>query len=305
MKVPEGIVCNNKNLVCKLNKTIYGLKQAARCWFKTFKKALLEKGFQNSPADRCIYVLDRGHVSKNIYIVLYVDDLVIVTADIGTLNSFKTYLMNKFCMTDLKEIRLFLGIKIERNNDSIILNQSAYIKTVLCKCNMHECNPINTPLENKLKYEVLNSDDSCNAPCQNLIGCLMYIMLCTRPDIRASVSILSRYANKSNNELWQSLKRVLRYLKGTIDLKLIYKRNNFRNVLVGQVDADWGSDQKDRKSTTGYLFILFEKCVICWNTKKQQCIADSTCVSEYMALYESFKEALFLNRQLLVLVFKY
>ena len=125
MKVPEGIK-NEDNKVCKLNKALYGLKQAARCWFEEFEKALTEKGFKNSPVDRCIYILDRGDISKNIYVVLYVDDLVVVTANIETMNSFKNYVMNKFLMVDLKEIKLFLGIKIARENNQISLDQSAY-----------------------------------------------------------------------------------------------------------------------------------------------------------------------------------
>ena len=295
MKIPEGIACNKNNVVCKLNKTLYGLKQAARYWFKTFEKALLEAGFQNSPVDRCMYILNKGHISRNIYVVLYVDDLVIATADINKMNNFKNYLMKKFSMVDLKEIKYFLGIKIERNIDKITLDQSAYIKNVLLKYRMSECNSINTPLETKLNYEGLNSDENCGKPCQNLIGSLMYIMLCTRPDICASVSILSRFANKNNITLWEYLRRILKYLKGTIELKLVYKKESPKDVLIGFVDADWGSDETDRKSTTGYLFMLFNKCVICWNTKKQHCVADSSCASEYMALYEGVKEALFLK----------
>ena len=208
MNIPEG-VSNNKNQVCKLNKALYGLKQAARCWFETFEEALKKIGFQNSDVDRCIYVLNRGHISKSIFVVLYVDDLVIATADTETMRNFKIYLMNKFKMVDLKEIKYFLGIKITRNENEITLDQSAYIKTILEKFNMSQCNPISTPLETNLNYPALNSDKKIDAPCRNLIGCLMYVMLCTRPDLSTAVNILSRYLTKNNRELWQSLKRVL------------------------------------------------------------------------------------------------
>lgn len=98
--------------------------------------------------------------------------------------------------------------------------------------------PVSTPLENKLNYEALNADEKYNAPCRNVIGCLLYLMKCTRPDLIISVNILSRYTNKNNKELWLCLKRVLRYLKGTIDLKLTYKRFNYNNMLCGYVDSD-------------------------------------------------------------------
>ena len=145
MRVPDGVKCND-NQVCKLNKALYGLKQAVRCWFETFEKALIEKGFQNSSVDRCIYLLDRGDISKNIYVVLYVDDLVIAIADIQTINNFKGYLMNRFRMSHLKDIKLFLGIKVERNGSTITLDQNAHIKTVLNKFKMYDCNSVSNSL---------------------------------------------------------------------------------------------------------------------------------------------------------------
>jgi len=90
---------------------------------------------------------------------------------------------------------------------------------------MDECHAVSTPLPTKLNYEALDSDEECSAPCRNLIGCLMYLMLCTRPDLSAAISILSRYTIKNNSELRQSIKRVLRYLKGTVDLKLTFIKN--------------------------------------------------------------------------------
>lgn len=295
MRIPEGVKSHN-NQVCKLNKALYGLKQAARCWFEKFETTLKEKGFQNSPVDRCIYILDKGEITENIYIILYVDDLVIVSANIDTINSFKHYLMNKFSMVDLKEIKLFLGIRVIRNNNKITLDQSAYIKTILTKFNMYDSKAVHIPLESKLDYEALNSDQIYDAPCRNLVGCLIYVMTCTRPDLSIAVNILSRYVNKNNEYLWKCLKRVLKYLKGSIDIKLTYVRGNYNNILIGYVDSDWGgNDINDRKSTTGYLFKLFEQCTICWSSKRQGTVAASSTEAEYMALFEAVKEALWLK----------
>lgn len=294
MKVPEGVL-SKSNQVCRLHKALYGLKQAARCWFEVFEVVLKEKGFRNSAVDRCIYILDKGNVFRNIYVVLYVDDLVIATADIETMVSFKKYLTTKFCMKDLEDIKVFLGIRIERSENSITLDQTVYLKTVLSKFKMQDCNPVSTPLPNKLDYVALNSDDKYDAPCRNLIGSLMYAMLCTRPDLSAAVNILSRYTNKNNKELWQCLKRILRYIKGTLDIKLFYIRGDYNEVLSGYVDSDWGSNQIDRKSTTGYLFKLFDRCTVSWNTKQQVSVAASSTEAEYMALFESVREALWLK----------
>lgn len=295
MKVPEGIK-NEGNQVCKLNKALYGLKQAARCWFEEFEKALIEKGFKNSPVDRCIYILDRGDISKNIYVILYVDDLVIVTENSETMNSFKNYMMNKFLMVDLKEIKLFLGIKIIRKGNQICFDQSAYIKTILSKFNMHDCKPVSSPLDSNLNYAALNCDETYDSPCRNAIGCLMYLMICTRPDLSIAVNILSRFMNKCNEELWKCIKRVLRYLKGSLDINLKYTRQDYNEYLTGFVDSDWGgSEGTDRKSTTGYLFQLYENCTVCWNTKRQASVAVSSTEAEYMALFEAVKEALWLK----------
>ena len=116
---------------------------------------------------------------------------------------------------------------------------------------MYNCNSDSMPLSTKLNYTDLNSDEKYEAPCKNLIGCLMYIMVCTRPDLSTAINILRRYSNKNNKELWQYLKRVLRCLKGSMNLKLSIKKKegNYRHILSGYVDSDWGGDEgTDRKS---------------------------------------------------------
>lgn len=115
-------------------------------------------------------------------------------------------------------------------------------------------------------------------------------------DLSTAINILSRYSNKNNKELWQCLKRVLRYLKGSMNLKLTYRKGNSNQILSGYVDSDWGGDEgTDRRSTTGYLFKLFERCTISWNTKRQASVAASSTEAEYMALFEAVKEALWLK----------
>lgn len=156
-----------------------------------------------------------------------------------------------------------MGIRVQRKENEITLDQTNYLKSVLNKFNMSDGKGVSTPLENKLNYTELNSDEITNAPCRNLIGCLMYAMLCSRPDLCVGINILSRFQNKSNKELWTCLKRVLRYVKGSLDLKLTYTRNhNYANIVEGYVDSDWGNDEIDRKSTTGYLFKVFGNCLI-------------------------------------------
>ena len=176
------------------------------------------------------------------------------------------------------------------------MDQSAYIRTVLNKFKMHECHPVATPLPSKLDYEGLNSEEQYDAPCQSVLGCLMYIMTCTRPDLSVAINILSRYVHKNNLVTWQYLKRVLRYLKRSVNLTLTFTRTNYKSILVGYVDSDWGGGEDgDRRSTTGFLFKLFDTCTICWNTRRQTSVAASSTEAEYMALFEAVREALWLK----------
>ncbi|KAK9732045.1 hypothetical protein QE152_g13126 [Popillia japonica] len=118
---------------------------------------------------------------------------------------------------------------------------------------MLDCKPISTPMEPALNITIENEDKGLETIHRQLIGCLLYATMCSRPDICYAVTYLSRFQHKPNTETWTYMKRVLRYLKGTLDQKLTYDRNISENALYGYVDADWGSDKQDRKSTTGYV----------------------------------------------------
>lgn len=296
MKVPEGIE-NKNNLVCLLKKAIYGLKQAGRCWFEIFEETLLKMGFKCSSADRCVFFLDNKDVKKNIYVVLYVDDIVIVCGDLSILNAFKAELSKIFHMKDLKDIKLFLGIRVTVDKNQVRLDQTKYIYEILRKFKFYDCNSRKTPLNKKLEWDKLDILDDCKKPCQNLLGCLMYLMLCTRPDLSFAVNLISRFVNKNNDTVWEYLKGILRYLKGTSDLKLVYKRNFNENIkiLTGFVDSDWATDETCRKSITGYTFKLFENCTVTWSTRKQSSVAASSTAAEYMALNEAVWEAKWLK----------
>lgn len=169
MKIPEGIQAK-RDYVCKLNKSLYGFKQSVRCWFERYDNILKEHSFKNSEVDHCLYFLNNGHV--NIYVLLYVDDLVIVTHNMNTMINFKSYLMKQFDMVDFSEIIIFLGIKVERTEDKIILDQISYLKFVLNKFSVNDCKSVETPLPIKLNYTALNFNKYIyyKILCKNLIG---------------------------------------------------------------------------------------------------------------------------------------
>jgi hypothetical protein len=292
MKVPQGLKAD-EGKVCRLKKSIYGLKQAAYVWHNAFDKILKEFGFESSDRDKCIYVCKAESQKDYIYLVLYVDDLIISTGNLEKLNDLKSFLMNKFEMVDLGEVKLFLGIKVHRDENTIYLSQETYIDTVLERFGMKDCHPNKIPLQ-KPNYDELKSEISCDAPTQSAWGCLMYIMLCTRPDISIAVNIISRYAAKNNKEVWQCIKGVLRYLKGTRDLKLKFTRNeSYEHIIHGYADSDYiGGDLEDPRSTSGFLFKMFDSCLVHWSTQRQECAAVSTTEAEFMALFAAVQQAM-------------
>lgn len=184
-----------------------------------------------------------------------------------------------------------------REQSKITLDQRAYIERNLERFGMADCNSCQTPLETKMDYAALNSDIATEAPCRSLLGCLMYISSNTRPDIALAVNVMSRYVNKNNNAVWVGLKKILRYLSGTKDLKLTYRpqkieslHKKFTNVLEGYADANYMSrDDFQPYSTCGYLFYAFGN-MVSWAVKKQSIVATSTTEAEYVALYEAAKE---------------
>lgn len=242
-------------------------------------------------------MLDRGHVKKNIYVILYVDDIVIICGDLNVLEKFKQTLAQKFQMRDLKEIRWFLGIRISKQSNKVSLDQSAYINELLRKYNMQDCNSHQTPIPSNLNWEGLNSDEPCEYNCQSLLDSFMYLMLCTRPDLSFAINIISRFVGKNNITVWNYLWGTLRYLKGTEDLKLVYERNPHDKVrlFTGYADSDYANNVIDRRSTTGYVFKMFDNCCITWSTKKQNSVASSSTEAEYMALFEAVREAKWLK----------
>jgi hypothetical protein len=133
---------------------LYGIKQSSRCWFELFDQTLEEKGFQNSKVDRCLYILNRGSLKGNIYVLLYVDDVVIITYKYNaeTMTNFKAFLMQQFRMIDLKQISLFVGTRVIRSENEITLDQTIFLKNILTKFNMSDCKPVATPLPVQMNY---------------------------------------------------------------------------------------------------------------------------------------------------------
>jgi hypothetical protein len=301
MVQPVGFVVKGKeHKVCKLRRSIYGLKQASRQWYLKFHQAIISNGFQMIEEDHCVYIKR----SKNNFIVitLYVDDILLAANDKMLIESTKQWLSATFDMKDMGEASYILGVKISRNRSKrfLGLSQETYIQKVLERFNMSTCKPVTTPVERNTSLSVrmcpkttAEKEKMARVPYSNAVGSLMYAMMCTRPDICFAVSLVSRFQSDPGEQHWQAVKRILRYLKGTTDYMLCFQGKDLN--LIGYCDADWGGDVDQRKSTSGYAFLLCNGAVT-WSSKKQSCIALSTMEAEYIASSAAVQEAVWLKR---------
>lgn len=291
MEQPEGFIVKGKeNFVYKLHKAIYGLKQASKMWYERINEVLLQKmHFKRITSEPCVFYMRSN--SDLIIIALYVDDILLFSSNSTLKEKVKCELMNTFEMKDFGSAHHILGMRVNKSQNKVTLDQTGYIKRVLEKFNMTDCKPAKTPLEKGIKLPK-GDNKSTNSHYRNLLGCLMYIAVCTRPDIAHAVSVLSQFNECHTEHHWKALKRVLRYLKGTVNYGLVFQKSGMD--VTAYVDADWGGNELDRKSFTGFIFKLGNS-LISWESRKQKTVALSSTEAEYMALSDGCKEALFVR----------
>ncbi|GJW09641.1 zinc finger, CCHC-type containing protein [Tanacetum coccineum] len=254
MNQPQGFIMpGNENKVCKLIKSLYGLKQAPKQWHQKFDEVILSNGYLLNQADKCVYSkFDES--GKGVIICLYVDDMLIFGTDQVQVDLTKEFLSSKFSMKDIGEADVILGIRIKHESNGIAISQSHYIEKVLKKFNYFDCTPVSTPMDTSEKLMPNNGQAVSQLEYSRVIGCLMYAMTCTRPDIAFVVGKLSRYTSNPGTQHWQAIQRVLKYLKKTMDYRLTY--TSYPSVLEGYTDASWISNTEDNSSTSGWVFML-------------------------------------------------
>jgi hypothetical protein len=311
MTQPEGFVAlGQEHLVCKLRKSLYGLKQAGRSWNVKIDETLRGLGFKALKSDSCVYVYAKRRVV--VFIALYVDDLLLASNSMPALTRLKADLAQQFSMKDLGEAQYMLGIQIERNRAArtLSISQAEYVRHVLDRFGMLDSRPVATPLEISGKLTQADCpvagaahDDAFIRLYQSAVGAIMYAMLGTRPDIAFAVTALSQFNSNPGQVHWAAVKHVMRYLRGTVDYKLTYGptgKTAITPVIYGYSDSDWGSDADDRRSVTGYVFLLGGGAVS-WQARKQTTVALSSVEAEYMAATQSTKEAMWWRSTLLEL----
>ena len=303
MKQPEGFTSKKfPNKVCKLKKSLYGLKQSARCWNQKIHEFMISSKYIQSTADPCIYyrVQDVDGKKITMIVAVYVDDTIIMSNDTKMLLAEKRRISERFEMDDRGELHYILGMEIKRDRKKrkMTICQKTYLNDVLDRFDMQNCKPVSTPMEAGKVFTVLadNEEPVDVKLYQAAIGSLNYAAIATRPDISTAVGKLSQYMRNPSKDHWMGVKRVLRYIKGTVDHGLTFTHtDNF--VLNGFSDADWAGCVDSRKSTSGYAFFM-GRSLISWASKKQSIVALSSTEAEYVALCGATQETVWLRNLL-------
>jgi Reverse transcriptase (RNA-dependent DNA polymerase)/Integrase core domain/GAG-pre-integrase domain len=291
---PPGFEQGAAGTACRLKKALYGLKQAPRAWHQKLKEELLSLGFTESDADPSLFILQ--YKDRSVYVLVYVDDMLIAAKDTADVSSVKEMLMSIFEARDLGDAKLFLGMEIERDRGAgtLKLSQKKYAHDVIARFGMADAKPASLPLSPgvKLSRDTGSPLDVLAFPYREVVGSLMYLSVCTRPDISQAVGALARYMSCPMKEHWDAAKAVLRYVKSSTGVGIQFGGSK---GLQGYCDSDYAGDIDTRRSTTGYAFVL-NGGVISWSSRLQPTVAVSTTEAEYMSASSAVKEALWLRK---------
>lgn len=279
--------------VCKLNKAIYGLKQAGRQWNIKLSVSLIEFGLKKSQLDPCVFY------GESLIVLIYVDDMLIFYKAERDLNDIRDHMFKHFHMKDIGAATECIGMRISREKGQIQIDQEKYVDEILQKFDMLDCKTSKTPSDPSIKLSITmireDNDITGRVPYQELVGTLLYLSQGTRPDIAFAVSDVSRFNSKHSDEHWNAVLRIVRYLKATKSLRLCYKKENNGNELHAYSDADWGSDVDKRRSCTGFVINL-NHGAINWKSQRQSIVALSSTEAEYVALSSTVKDVLWIQQ---------
>ena len=293
MKMPHGVP-NPENKVCKLLKSLYGLKQASRQWFARLTTELQQKHFTQSKNDYSLFIY-KDNVDLCI-VAVYVDDIILTGTNTTILNDLKLHLHTVFSIKDLGELSYFLGIEVSRVATGIILTQRKFTKELLESCEMDVSKSAKTPLPVNLRL-LVNEGEFYHDPAQYrcLVGKLNFLTH-TRPDISFGVQTLSQFLQSPRIQHVKALSHMLRYLAGSIGQGILLQSSDELS-LQGFSDSDWASCPNTRRSVTGYIMLL-GKSPISWKSKKQSTVSRSSSEAEYRALASAASEITWLVRLL-------
>ena len=291
MEIPHGFGTEETvGKVCKLKKSLYGLKQSPRAWFGRFRNEVCSFGYRQSNADHTLFYKHRN--GKSTILVVYVDDIVITGDDEPEITRLKKALAKSFEVKDLGFLHYFLGIEVAYGAQGIYLSQRKYVLDLLTEVGMLNCKPAVTPIEQNHRITADAGKPIDKHKYQRLVGRLIYLSH-TRPDIAYAVSIVSRYMHDPRTGHMEVVSRILRYLKSCPGKGILFSAHEHLRI-EGYTDADWAGCLDDRKSTTGYCVFVGGN-LISWRSKKQSVVSRSTAEAEFRSMASGLCEVLWVK----------
>ncbi|KAG1670109.1 hypothetical protein FOA52_013685 [Chlamydomonas sp. UWO 241] len=293
MQQPPGYEVGGRDMVCRLKRTLYGLKQAPRAWYLKLSEELAKIGFFPSNADPCLFIMKSNDFTA---VIVHVDDMLVVGRPKIVAHT-KHMLSQVFTTTDMGPAAFYTGIDIERDREhrTLKLKQRRYTIDVIERFGLVDAKTKAQPISptTKLSKSVgeLLDEKHCRL-FMELLGSLLYLAVCTRPDISQTVGVLARYMSCPTTAHLEAAKQVLRYVSGTRNFGICYGNSG---QLVGFCDSDYAGDPDTRRSTSGIVFILNGGAVI-WCSRVQPTVAASTLEAEYMSASLSAKDALWCRK---------
>jgi hypothetical protein len=318
MRCPQGYVeyKNGKPMVWKLVKSIYGLHQSSREWYRRIKGYLLKLGYKEAKSTVCLFYRCDPITKKMSFVMVYVDDLMIMTSDKEVMKQVKESLKSEFTMKDLGKAKWLLKIQIERRKKGIWIGQPKYAEEMLSEMNMWNDdskiadNPMSATWIHNENSEKLSEEDQ--KTFHRMVMKAAYLSNTSRPDINFTANVLAGHQTDARVCDWNALVHLMKYLKGTHDLGILYERSTVKDVLFAEGidlldelypeiygDASF-ANEKGRNSRSGYIFTMGGGAIF-WLSKKQPIVAISSTEAEYYALSECVKEAIWLRHLLIEL----
>lgn len=290
MTLPQGLPSSSDG-VCKLKRSLYGLRQAPRAWFEKFRSTIIGFSFTQSQFDSSLFI---HRTSTGIVLLLiYVDDMIITGSDHGAIQRIKHQLQDSFHMKDLGDLHYFLGLEVCSDSTGIFLHQHKYTTDLISLAGLTSATPVDTPLEVNVKYR-RDEGDLLSDPLlyRQLVGSLNYLTI-TRPDISFAVQQVSQFMHTPRHLHLAAVRRIIRYLKGTSARGLFFPTGKPLS-LIGYSDADWAGCSDTRRSVTGWCMFL-GPALISWKSKKQSRVSKSSTESEYRAMSTACSEIIWLR----------
>lgn len=284
---PKPGVTLPPNVVCKMKKSLYGLKQASRQWFLKFSESLMRLGFQKSYSDHTLFIRRVNGIYTSV--LVYVDDIIIASNNDDDVTQLKTDLQSSFKLRDLGPLRYFLGLEIARSSFGISVSQRKYTLAIIEDMGLLACKPSSIPMDPnvRLVQDSLEPVLPDSSPYRRLVGRLMYLTI-ARPDITFAVNILCKFCAVPKNSHFKAAYKVVHYLKGTIGRGVFYSSSNDL-ILKTFTDADRSSCKDTRRSTTSYCMFLGNS-MVSWKSTKQPTVSHSSAESEYRAMGFAVRE---------------